>query len=460
MSRRARWPLAVVAVASLSAAAPALGAQEDGWSQHAIAEAVDGARRACEVDDGRLWGLSLCGPLLFADVEGRRLIASRAAPGADLERAADGLHVGPLPDDLPVANRAIEWAGVEWAMVLLPLPEDPPDRIELLMHESFHRIQDELGLTATDQALDHLATEEGRVWLRLELRALARALSADSTDAREALRDVLAFRARRQAAPGAREAETALELQEGLAAYTGAVLAVASRDVAETRAVELLDAFDDRDSYARSLAYATGPALGLLADRYAPGWRGRIVETRDMAGELAALEEAGVVGGRQTVVEDRGRGYGLEAVRAEEAERRRETEKRLADYRKRLVEGPVLVVPLQEMQMTFDPNAVTPLGEHGTVYPSLTLRDRWGTLIVEEGGVLIAPDFTRAAVPWAGGRCAPSGSGWSLDLATGWVVLAGGRGEECRVAESHAPGALWQPPASKGLAGNAAVGPP
>ncbi len=435
VTRRARSRLAVIAVASVAGPGSPLPAQEDGRSPQTIAEAVGEAERACEADDGRLWGLSLCGPLLFADVEDRWLIASHAVPDADLELLADGLHAGPLPDDLPAANRAILWAGVEWAMIVLPLPEDPASRIDLLMHESFHRIQDELGLTATERALNHLATEEGRVWLRLELRALGRALPADSASGREALRDALSFRARRHGlVPDARANERAFELQEGLAAYTGAALALASREGAEARVVELLDDFDDRDSYARSFAYATGPALGLLADRYVPGWRGEIGRTRDLAGVL--IREMGEGEATEAEVMARARGYGLEEVAAQEAERRRDAERRLADYRGRLVEGPVVVLPLREMQMTFDPNAVIPLGEHGTVYPTITLRDNWGTLTVEDGGALIAPDYTGATVPRvAGSVCAPTGPGWRLELAEGWELVPDERLHDCRVGE-------------------------
>lgn len=438
MIRRVRPRLAIVAVMAMVPMASPLPAQEDSRSLRQIGVAVADAEGACRADDGRLWGISLCGPLLFADTGEARLIASHAAPGTGLERTSEGLYVGPLPDDFLAANRAIEWAGVQWAMVVLPLPDDPADRRELLMHESFHRIQGDLGLTTTEHAMDHLAGEEGRVWLRLELRALARALATDSAGGHEALRDALAFRARRQAlVPGAHAAETALELQEGLAAYTGAVLALAVND-SVARVVKLLGDFDDHDSYARSFAYATGPALGFLADRYAPGWRERIRETRDLAGVLERVWGTGP-GVVLAELETRARAYGFEEIAAEESERRREAERVLADYRRRLVEGPVLVLPLREMQMTFDPSAVTPLGGEGMVYPKITLRDRWGTLIVEDGGALISADFTRVTVPVTGGGVCTSGAGWSLDLREGWVVVSDEPREECRLEESRKP---------------------
>ena len=50
----------------------------------------------------------------------------------------------------------------EWAMVLLPLPDDEFSRVRLLAHESFHRVQAGLNLNASDAANGHLDTEAGR----------------------------------------------------------------------------------------------------------------------------------------------------------------------------------------------------------------------------------------------------------------------------------------------------------
>lgn len=424
--------------ASFLGLAPPAGGQEAAASRPRIAAAVAEARRACEADGARLWGLSLCGPFLFVDTASGTLIGSSQAPRANLEPIGEGLFQGPLPAELPVANRAIEWAGVEWTMLLLPLPEDPESRIDLLLHESFHRVQEELGLSALERPMDHLTEVDGRMWMRLEMRALERALGADSASGRAHLRDALLFRTRRHALyPAAREAEAALELQEGLAAYTGAVLATSSRAQAERRAKRILADFEGRDSFARSFAYGTGPALGLLCDRYAHGWRAIVSSTRDLAGFLE--ESVGPAPARVTAeeVESRGTAYGMEAIAVEESARREEAERRLADYRGRLVEGPVLVLPLAEMQMTFDPLTVTPLAADGTVYPTITLRDRWGTLTVEQGGALIAADFRRASVPLTtASGCRASGPGWTLELAEGWAVVPGERPTDCTVAES------------------------
>src|SRR5690606_12154716 len=120
----------------------------------------------------------------------------------------------------------------------------------------------------------HLDEPEGRILLRLEHRALASALSLDGAAADSALRDAMPFRVARHARyPGADTLETALEIQEGIAEYTGTVVALRRTGGGPGPMLSSMEAFEDRPTYVRSLGYGTGPAFGLLLDRHAPGWQ-------------------------------------------------------------------------------------------------------------------------------------------------------------------------------------------
>lgn len=424
-------PLSVLAVLAPAAAhgQPAMPGAEGAKN------AFEEARAACEADGGELWGVSLCGSILLADTLSGRIFGNQP-DSAGVLAPRGGVYAGSLPPGFPRANTSFAWGGTEWAVVMLPLPAARIERVDLLMHESFHRIQDELGLAMKDAPNAHLEEPEGRIWLRLEARALAEALRADSAGARRATLDGLLFRARRHGAyPEAAASEAALDIQEGLPSYTGVVLAAPSSEEAAARAAGGLAALEARDSYARSFAYATGPALGLLADRFAPGWRRSIRERRDLAALLAdALGFEPPASVAETAAR-RAEAYGLAEVATAEEARRVAAVRRLEAYRERLVRGPVLVLPLREMQMTFDPNAVVPLGDDGTVYPTITLSDRWGALTVRAGGARIATDFTAAFVAAPTGGCQAEGGGWSLQLRRGWSVRPGARPGDCGVAE-------------------------
>ena len=99
---------------------------------------------------------------------------------------------------------------------------DADVRQQNMLHGLFHRIQPELGFITDDGFNEHLDTLEGRVWMRLEWRALRRAVESSGSDRAEAIADALAFRReRRRLFPGAADNERREEIREGLASYTG-----------------------------------------------------------------------------------------------------------------------------------------------------------------------------------------------------------------------------------------------
>lgn len=381
------------------------------------------AQHQCAADDGRLWGVSLCGPMLIADPATRQVIANMDGLDTSLERDGD-LYVGRLPDNTPIANTATTWNGRSWTMLMTPTPKTEPDLSILIAHENWHRIQGQLGLNAEHMDADYLATEEGRLALRLELRALTAAFSAPTPEAEhQAISDALAFRDWRQAHfPDAAHAEAALERHEGLAEYTGRVLSQDPEMIAHL--VGHLQRGDRVTAFARSFAYYTGPAYGVLLDRHRPNWRADQDGRRDPAQLLKTTLAPG-----RTDFETAGARYDIASVRAEEA-RRAETQRLLiAGFTARLVEGPVLAAPVRGASFSFDPNRITPLPPHGAVYGVIRAAADWGVLEVTKDG-LLSSGWDRLTVTTQNARSTEdgmTGDGWSLTLAPEWRLLPGAR---------------------------------
>ncbi|MCA9768463.1 MAG: hypothetical protein KC485_06585, partial [Gemmatimonadetes bacterium] len=153
-------------------------------------------------------------------------------------------------------------------------PGDAYLRDKLIAHEAFHRVQQALGLNARDAINAHLDEEDGRVLLRLELRALTAAATRTGATADAAARDAVLFRfARHRRYPGADSLEAMLELQEGLPEYTGAALALRTRSDTAAVLQAATREFESRPTFVRALGYGTGPVLGLVLDRVRPAWR-------------------------------------------------------------------------------------------------------------------------------------------------------------------------------------------
>jgi hypothetical protein len=375
------------------------------------------ARALAQRDGGATWGRSLEGPMIFLDPATRRVVAS--APDAEGRLVADGaVFTGTLPPEVPASNTALEWAGVRWTVVVWPLPADERARGQLMAHELFHRIQGDLGIPMASPKNEHLDTLDGRYWLRLEWRALAAALDARGEERARAVADALAFRAARRAAfPGATAEERALELNEGLAEYTGVALASTTPEARAAVARATIDGAAKRPTFVRSFAYVSGPAYGLLLDAASPGWRRGLSTSSDL-GDLAAA----AYGARATAAEGRAARYGGPELLAEERERDRARRERIATYRARLVDGPALRLPAGDVKFSFDPNEVVPLGSEGTVYPTIRAAGPWGVLTATKGA-LIASDWSAltVAAPAAGDLL--RGDGWTLELAPGWRVV-------------------------------------
>lgn len=383
----------------------------------------------CAADGGRFWGRSLCGPIILVDPGTLFAVASRRPPGGSFEQVGE-LWRGRIPSGIPRANFALDWAGERWAMVLLPLPADRYLRLQLLLHESFHGIQPAIGLDGADPLNPHLDERDGRYWLRLELRAMAAALSATGEARHRAARDAVLFRqARHQRYPGADTLEQLLERQEGLPEYTGAALALDALGLPLSRAAQGLRAFEGRPSYARALGYGTGPGLGLLLDQYAPGWRSRVAR-EGFARQLAAALEVPPRAEAITPARAAAARYDGDALAQAEDARAAERQRVLADYRARLIEGPVVRLSQERLMRAFDPNTLIPFGAEGTIYPTGSFSAAWGTLEVEKGGALAAADYSllrlqAPAVMPAGSTV--KGDGWTLELAPGWSLRSGER---------------------------------
>lgn len=364
---------------------------------------------------------------MFVDRETRRAVASERDADDVLRPEAGGRFVGTLPADLPLANTAVEFGGKRWVMVLLPLPNEPEELAVPLAHEAFHRVQPalELSVASTEGRNAHLDREQGRYWLQLELRALDRALTnlASGIHARGAARDALPFRAeRRRLFAQAGEDEAALERSEGTAEYTGIMAASGDMAGRASLARRNLDRLPERPSFISAFAYATGPACGLLLDRFADtNWRKRLIAgaTFDQLLAGAVVSRAVATPSARAVV------YGGAALATSERTREAARAKREAALRASLVVGPVLVVPITG-SISFDPGRVTALEGAGTVYQGLKTSGPWGTLEAT-GATLVAPDWSTVRVTGpvmiSGGVA--SGPGWRAELNEGWSVVPG-----------------------------------
>jgi hypothetical protein len=374
----------------------------------------------CHRDGGRLWGVSLCGPMVFADSRTRTIATSQPRPTEE------------QPRSLGFANSPMEWGGTRWTAFMWDFTMSLPDartRNMFMLHELFHRIQPDLGLVTLSGQNAHLDSVEGRIWLRLEWRALARALGQSGEDLRRAVNDAAAFRlARRSQFANSAENERREEITEGLAQYTGTVAAAASHAEAVASAREQLAAAEQHETFLQQ-AYTTGVAYGILLDDASPDWRRMVRGNSDLGQMLMAALD--VTPGKDAV--EASRRYGGAELRTAEQTRAEQRTAFIRELRNRFVDGPVLIVP-SGGGGSFNAVGATPIPGAGTVYV-LPYRQKgdWGTLEATNG-VLVGDDGTRRLpkpVRVEGAKV--TGEGWTVTVATGWLVRSGARSGDYQI---------------------------
>src|SRR5688572_26990198 len=374
MTTQTRYDLKVLFLLVLLGGATAADAQV----QPQVAQRYfEEATKLCERDAGRLWSVSLCGPMVIVD----QATGTRATSQPEPE--------GPPPRFSGFADGTVSWGGLRWFSFPLYMLADKPDdvRQQIMLHGLFHRVQPELGFIADDGFNEHLDTLEGRVWIQLEWRALRRAVESSGNNRAEAIADALAFRReRRRLFPGAADNERRDEIREGLATYTGVAAWANSPADAARAAASALAGDKSQASFVGNFEAASGPAYGVLLDDLLPGWRRQVRSTSDLGDMLAsatnrpATKDVAVAATR----------YDAATLRTAEDARDRAQQVRVAELRRRFVDGSVLTMP-GTGSGTSNTTGSVGIAEVGTVFfGNFTLSAQWGRLTTD-GGVCALP---------------------------------------------------------------------
>jgi hypothetical protein len=168
----------------------------------------------------------------------------------------------------------------------------------------------------------------------------------------------------------------------------------------------------------------SGPPYGVLLDDFLPEWRRQVRATSDLGDLLASAinqppaAEVAVAAAR----------YDAATLRTAEEARDRARQARVAELRRRFVDGPVLTMPGAGSGTSDSRDAVGIPGV-GTVYfRNFTRSAQWGRLNANDG-VLLAADGSTVSVPVTSTLEGTTlkGDGWTATLNSGWVVRPAAR---------------------------------
>ncbi|ROH97706.1 hypothetical protein [Chryseobacterium daecheongense] len=373
----------------------------------------------------QLWGKDLYGPMLLVDPDTRQIFANFSDSTGILKQ--DGkIYSGILPAEINIANTAVNWNGRRWAMIMLPLPVNKQDRINLLAHELFHVSQPLLGFQLFNVENNHLDEKNGRIYLRLELEALKKALQAhNETERKTYLTHALTFRKYRYLLyPGAYITENLLELNEGIAEYTGSVISGRDRKQSSEHFIESINSFLSNPTFVRSFAYQTTPVYGYLLNNTKKGWNREITVKTNLTEYFIKAFNITLPNDLRKATALILHQYNGKAIISEEEARENKTKKLIAEYKSKFITQPHFELVFEKMNVSFDPRNIIPIEDKGTVYPNIRVTDKWGILTVENGALMSSKwDKILVTSPLKIENKIITGEGWLLELNDGYSVI-------------------------------------
>jgi len=380
--------------------------------------------KEASVKNRGLWNKDLYGPILLIDPKTRKVFANE--PDTDeILKSRGSIYYGILPAKINIANTAINWGGKRWAMIMLPLSDSKQNRINLLAHELFHSIQPSLGFTLTNVENNHLDQKEGRIYLRLELEALKKAVqSVSDKELQKHLTHALIFRKYRNTLYDDYEnTENLLELNEGIAEFTGLIVSGRNSEQTKVFLIKGIDNFMKNPTFVRSFAYHTTPVYGYLLYQKDPDWNKKINAKTDLTDYFIKRFNIRIPTALQKTAEKLSGDYNDKAIMKEEAERDEKTKKLIAEYKLKFIQQSHFEIKFEKMNVSFDPRNIMPLEDKGTVYSNIRVTDLWGILTVENGA-LMSPDWGRISItnPIKTENKKISGDGWTLELTDSYTV--------------------------------------
>lgn len=371
-----------------------------------------------------LWNYDLYGPILFVQSDTRQLYANYP-DSAGLLKKEGSIYMGILPQEVNIANTSLHWNGKDWAMVMLPLPDNKSDRLNLLAHELFHRAQPALGFKLHNTENNHLDQKDGRIYLRLELEALKSAVLASSPkEIKTHLTNAFIFRGYRYTLyPGADTMENLLELNEGIAEYTGITMSGRIIPEMQDHFVKSIREFLNNPTFVRSFAYQTTPIYGYLLRNTKKDWNKSITAQTNLTDYFLSVFNIQLPDDFKSAVTSIADQYDEQTIIAEETAREEKIKKLITEYKNKFIEQPHLDIRFENMNISFDPRNIMPIEDKGTVYPNIRVADNWGILTVGNGA-LLSPNWNKITVstPTQIDDKKISGDGWTLELKNGYTV--------------------------------------
>ncbi len=384
-------------------------------------------REICDRDNGALWGANLYGPMMFVDRESRAIVANM--PDREgLLKGRDGVFTGLYPKDLLVSNTPVLYGGTIYAMIPLPSEEDDFRIKTQAVHSLFHRFQKIAGSSSFGYNTNNMDEKEARLWIKLEWKALRKAMTTEGEEQKLAIRDALIFRgANRELYQKYARDENLFENYEGLATFTYTLLCTQSPDEYKARLFENLDRVYQMQSYSRSYGFIHGALYASLL--HEKGFDFTKIKTNeiDLGNEVRKIYGIELPAICRDVAGSLAVNYNIADISNEENQRLADLKESIHKQISTFTDKPVVFLELESPYFDFEPEDIHSLDTLGTLYSSIRVSDNWGKLTVAKGGCLVSNSFKILRISAKGFKASQrhiTGEDWVLILSSDYELVA------------------------------------
>jgi hypothetical protein len=312
-------------------------------------------------------------------------------------------------------------------MAPLPAEDDEYRILNRAIHGLFHRFQETIGFKSSGYLTMNMDEKNARLWIKLEWKALKKALLSQGAEQELAIRDALVFRgANHEFYQKYVKDEIKFENYEGLATFTYTLLSTNSAEEFNKRLIENLDRIYSIQSYSRSYGTIHGALYATLL--YWKGFdfstiKSENVDLGELVREVYNIQLPSVC---RDVAGSLALNYDLETIINEESKRESDIRERIYRMTSTFTEKPVVFLELESPYFDFEPEDIHAMDTLGTLYSKLRVSDNWGKLTVEDGGCLVSNNFKFLRITARGVKGDKNkfeGEGWILLLNNEWELV-------------------------------------
>jgi hypothetical protein len=275
-----------------------------------------------------------------------------------------------------------------------------------------------------------LDEKEARLWMKLEWKALKKAIDSEGEEQTQAIRDALIFRgSNRESYPKYAALGNRFETYEGLATFTYTLLASNSPEEYKTRLFEYLDRIYSFQSYARSYGFIHGALYATLLHAKGFDFKTITTDTIDLGNLVRELYRIELPVKCRDVAGSIALHYSIEDIYREEEQRLQDIRDRLNNQVSVFTEKPVVLLELESPYFDFEPEDVHYLDTLGTLYHTLRVSDNWGKLTVDKGDCLVSNNYKYLRITAKGLKTDKNhinGEGWQIIMNDGWEIKESG----------------------------------